>query len=111
MMPTESQTAAIHVGEGVEATPELLSIVEGRYFLPGERVRALPGTRLSDESDADAAARWTALPRMPISSSRPPGSSRVARESRASPTRSRAIPACIQRRPSGIPAPFTVTTG
>ena len=63
MMPTESRTAAIHVGEGVEATPELLSIVEGRYFLPGERVRALPGTRLSDESDADAAARWTALPR------------------------------------------------
>jgi hypothetical protein len=63
MMPTESGTAAIHVDEGVEATPELLSIVEGRYFLPGERVRALPGTRLSDESDADAAARWTALPR------------------------------------------------
>lgn len=63
MMPTESGMAAIHVGEGVEATPELLSIVEGRYFLSGERVRALSGTRLSDESDADAAARWAALPR------------------------------------------------
>ena len=46
---------AIKVGEGVEATPELLSVVEGRYFLPGERVRALVGARPGG-GVADAAA-------------------------------------------------------
>jgi hypothetical protein len=52
----------IVVAEGVEATPELLRRVEGRYFLPGERVRLLPGERCHDENPSTAAARRTSLP-------------------------------------------------
>lgn len=52
----------IVVSEGVEATPELLRRVEGRYFLPGEKVRLLPGDRCHDESPSTAAARRSSLP-------------------------------------------------
>jgi hypothetical protein len=59
----ESAMSPIQVGEGVEATPEMIATAEGRYFLPGERVRLLPGTQLSDESAADAAHRRAGFPR------------------------------------------------
>jgi hypothetical protein len=52
----------IVVAEGVEATPEMLRRVEGRYFLPGEKVRLLPGDRCHDESPSTAAARRSSLP-------------------------------------------------
>lgn len=52
----------IVVSEGVEATPEMLRRVEGRYFLPGEKVRLLPGDRCHDESPSTAAARRSSLP-------------------------------------------------
>lgn len=51
----------IVVAEGVEATPEMLRRVEGRYFLPGEKVRLLPGDRCHDESPSTAAARRSSL--------------------------------------------------
>lgn len=52
----------IVVTEGVEATPEMLRTVEGRYFLPGEKVRLLPGDRCHDESQSAATARRATLP-------------------------------------------------
>lgn len=52
----------IVVTEGVEATPEMLRTVEGRYFMPGEKVRLLPGDRCHDESQSAAAARRATLP-------------------------------------------------
>lgn len=52
----------IVVSEGVEATPEMLRQVEGRYFLPGEKVRLLPGERCHDESRSTAAERRSSLP-------------------------------------------------
>ncbi|GJD90718.1 hypothetical protein BHAOGJBA_4260 [Methylobacterium hispanicum] len=47
--------SAIKVAEGVEGTPEMLRVVEGRYFLPGERVRALAGARRGDGGTVKAA--------------------------------------------------------
>lgn len=52
----------IVVAEGVDVTPEMLRVVEGRYFLPGEKVRLLPGERCHDESPSTAAARRSSLP-------------------------------------------------